>query len=276
MQNQEIEIEAEETEYEVHSKGARVSGFAAQEPTEEEIQATEVKEPAQEAPKVKSGLIAVDQKSQMIVARDNSELVRMIQLFMKGTAFPKTIDTEAKVVAAWQIAASLGLPPMVTMQNLAFIHGAVSMWGQLPKALAERTGQLSDFKLILFDSSQKVICLEEKNLGSEVWGAVVQIQRSKRSRNEYSFTEPEAQKAGLLTKSGPWTQYRKIMYARRAMGHAVKFEFADALMGVPVAEYDFHQAPDLMDVTPSQDRDAIAERLAKRAENQKEGSYAKS
>jgi len=221
-----------------------------------------------------SGLISVDQEKQIIVARDNAELWRMVQLFMKGTAFPKTINTPEKAIAAWQVAASLGLPPMVTMQNLAFIHGSVSMWGQLPKALAERTGQLQEFKLILFDSEQKVISLENKNLQADVWGAVVQMRRSKRSMNEYSFTEPEAKKAGLLTKDGPWQQYRKIMYARRAMGHATKFEFPDALMGVPVAEYDFHEAPDLKDVTPSQNRDAIAEKLAKRAaeQNPKEGT----
>lgn len=210
--------------------------------------------------------IAVDQKSQVIIARDNSELYRMIKSFMNGTAFPKTIDTVEKAIAAWQVAASLGLPPMVTMQNLAFIHGSVSMWGQIPKALAERTGQLEDFKLILFDAEQKVISLENKNLGTDVWGAAVQIRRTKRSMNEYSFTEPEAKTAGLLNKAGPWTQYRKIMYARRSVGHAMKFEFPDALMGVPVAEYDYHEAPDLKDVSSSrEDSESIASKLAERA-----------
>lgn len=233
----------------------------------------EEQKPEEPQPEKKSaGAIAVDQKSQLIVARDNSELVRMITLFSKGTAFPKTLDTPEKIIAAWQVAASLNLPPMVAIQNLAVIHGSVSMWGQLPKALAERTGQLEDYKLILFDKEQKQICLGEKNLGADVWGAVVQIRRSKRSVNEYSFTEPEAKKAGLLNKAGPWTDYRKIMYARRASGHAMKFEFPDALMGVPVAEYDFHQAPDLKDVTPSQTRDAISEELKKRSQQNKEAN----
>lgn len=209
-----------------------------------------------------ASLIAVDQEKQIIVARDNSELWRVVQLFMKGTAFPKTIDTPEKAIAAWQVAASLGLPPMVTIQNLAFIHGSVSMWGQLPKALAERTGQLEDFKLILFDAEQKEISLANKNLGDPVWGAVAQVRRSKRSMNEYSFTTPDAEKAKLLNKQGPWKDYTKIMFARRAIGHAMKFEFPDALMGVPVAEYDFNQAPDLKDVTePTVRASGLSERI---------------
>lgn len=190
--------------------------------------------------------ILVDE-NQAIVARDNAELFRLIQTFMAGTAFPKTIDTPQKAIAAWQIAASLNLPPMVVIQNLAFIHGSISMWGQLPKALAERTGQLTKFKLILFDEKQDVICLANKNLQNDVWGAATQIQRKKGPVNEYFFNEIEAKKAGLFGKSGPWTQYKKIMYSRRAVAQGIKFEFPDALMGVPVAEYDFNHAPDISD-----------------------------
>lgn len=187
--------------------------------------------------------------NQGLVAKDNSELMRMILTLMKGQAFPKTLDTSDKVIAAWQMAASLSLPPAVCLQNMAVIHGSVCIWGQLPAALAERTGQIADRKLIYFDDNQTVISLENKNLTAPVWGAVVQMRRAQRSMNEYFFTEIEAKTAGLFGKPGPWKDYRKIMYARRTFAHAYKFEFADALMGVPVAEYDFHEAPDLKDVS---------------------------
>lgn len=196
--------------------------------------------------------ISVDAKTQQLIARDNSDLVRMIKIFMKGASLPKTLDTEAKVITAWQAAASLKVPPIVAIQNMAIIHGSLCMWGQLPKALAHATGELEDYKLILFDSAQKVINLENKNLEAPVWGAAVQMRRTRHSMNEYTFTEPEAEKAGLLKKSGPWSDYRKIMYARRTTGHAVKFDFPDAVMGIGIAEYDHHAAPDLMkDVTPN-------------------------
>jgi len=206
----------------------------------------EIKAPAPQA-------LSMDKKTQLIIAKDNSELVRMIKIFMAGVALPKTLDTEAKIITAWQAAASLKVPPIIAIQNMAIIHGSLSMWGQLPKALAEQTGQMEEFKLILFDEEQNEICLANKNLKSNVWGAVTQMRRSKKSKNEYFFTEIEAKKAGLLGKSGPWQDYRKIMYARRTIAHAVKFEFPDAVMGIGIAEYDHHEAPDLRDVAPSRE-----------------------
>jgi hypothetical protein len=226
----------------------------------EVLEAEPIAEPVKEEPAEKKkkqqptqvlAPIVVDAKSQMMVAHSNSDLVRMIKIFMAGASLPKTLDTEAKVITAWQAAASLKVPPIIAIQNMAIIHGSLSIWGQLPKALAEATGEMRDFKLILFDDKQDVICLEKKNLHAQVWGAAVQIKRARRALNEYYFTEPEAKAAGLFGKSGPWKDYKKIMYARRAMGHAIKFEFPDALMGLSIAEYDFHEAPDLKDVGPT-------------------------
>lgn len=192
----------------------------------------------------------VDANTGAIVVRDNAELMRMIRMMMKGMAFPKSLDTEDKIIAAWQVAASLKIPPAVAMQNMAVINGSVCIWGQLPKALAEATGELEDYKLILIDEQQQEISLANKNLNSEVWGAVVQVKRRGRTKNEYYFTLPEAKAAGLLNKSGPWKDYRKVMLSRRAIGQAIKFEFPDAVMGVGIAEYDQNEAPDLKDVTP--------------------------
>lgn len=194
--------------------------------------------------------ISVDAKTQALVARDNTELVRLIRTFMKGVAFPKTLDTEEKIIAAWQVAASLKIPPMIAMQNMAVINGSVAIWGQLPKALAEATGEMQDFRQFFIDKEMNEICLKNKNLNAEIWAAVVQIRRKDRSTNEYFFSVDDAKTAGLLNKSGPWKEHRKVMLARRTVGMAIKFEFPDALMGVAIAEYDLHEAPDLKDVTP--------------------------
>lgn len=204
----------------------------------------------QKAPEV--SVMKVNERG-AVVARDNAELMRVIKMMMNGCAFPKTLDTDAKVIAAWQVAAALKIPPAVAIQNMAIIQGSVCIWGQLPKALAEATGELEDFRLILINENQVAISLENKNLDSVPWGAVCQIKRKGRSTNEYVFTMNDAIKANLDKKSGPWRDYTKIMLQRRAVSHAIKFEFPDALMGVPVAEYDMNEAPDLKDVTPTGD-----------------------
>lgn len=198
----------------------------------------------------KPASILVDAKTQALVARDNTELVRMIQIMMKGQAFPKSLDTPEKIIAAWQVAASLKVPPAVAIQNMAVIHGSVCIWGQLPKALAEATGELEDFRLVLIDVDQKQISLENKNLNSDVWAAVCQIKRKGRTTNEYVFSMKDAAQAGLDKKAGPWKDYTKVMLSRRAIAHAIKFEFPDAVMGIGIAEYDLNEAPDMRDVTP--------------------------
>jgi hypothetical protein len=218
-----------------------------------------------EAPIRVPEVIVVDQKSQALVARDQSELVRMIRMFMKGQAFPKSLDSEAKIIAAWQLGASLNVPPIRAIQNIAFVNGVMSIWGELPKALAEATGELKQFEVLMIDEKQDVICLKNKNLNATPWAAVVHIQREGRNLNEYVFTLDDADKAGLLNKKGPWQEYRSIMLARRAIAKGIKFEFPDALMGVKIAEYDLDVAPDLKDVTPSAgERLSRAEELNKR------------
>ena len=215
-----------------------------------------MKQPSKDAPPAEPSNVRplmIAEKTQQIVARDNAELYRLISVFMQGNAFPKTLDTPAKAVAAWQVAASLGLPPMVCMANLAVINGSIAMWGQLPKALAERTGEMEDFQLFLIDKAQKRICQEAGNLGEEPWGAICRVKRKGRTLNEYAFTEIDAKRAGLLNKSGPWKEYRPVMYLRRANAFAMKMEFPDALMGVAVAEYDLDAAPDLKDVSTGSD-----------------------
>jgi hypothetical protein len=229
--------------------------------------------PEPEKAKAVAAPIAVDQKG-LMVARDNGELYRMVKVMMAGGAVPKWMDTPEKVIACWQMAASLKVPAPVAIQHMCVIQGRVCIWGELPKALAESTGELEHFEIIWIDKEQKPITLENKNLHSPVWGAVCKIKRKGRTLNEYFFTEPEAEKAKLLTKDGPWITYRKIMYGRRAATTAIKFEFGDALMGIGIAEYDFNEAPDVKDVTPSQSRDELADKLAARAagNNQKEAS----
>lgn len=237
----------------------------ADENLEPNIEKEEIKE-------VKASLITVDNKSQQMIAKDNSELYRIIQVMMKGNAFPKTLDTPEKSIAAWQMAASMNIPPAIAIQNMAVIHGSVMIYGQLPKALAERTGELEDFKLIKFNKEQELICLANKNLDHEVWGVVVQIKRKGRSLNEYSFTLLDAEKAGLRGKSGPWRDYTSIMMSRRAAAQAIKFEFPDALMGIQIAEYDANEAPDIKDVSSISEKkiSSLSEKLKSDQSDQKE------
>lgn len=216
--------------------------------------------------------ISVDMKSQLMVAKDNTEMIRIIKVFMHGKAIPKSLDTEAKVIAAWQMAASLKVPPAIAIQNMAFVNGTISLWGELPRALALATGEVEDFVLRRIDKDHNVICLANKNLNAEPWGSVLNIQRKGHSENEFYFTMNDAKRAGLDTKNGPWQNYRPVMVDRRLIAYGVKMIFADALMGLTIAEYDHHQAPDLMDVTPSETKETLNNRIKATLSDSPEGN----
>lgn len=208
----------------------------------------------EETKKTETKAIALDTNHQMMVAKDSSELFRQIKVLMEGQAFPKTMDTPAKCIAAWNLAASFkSVSPQRAMSRMMYINGQLSIWGELPKALVEATGELEDFELFVVDAGYKKICCDNANLKADPYAAICRIKRKGRTKNEYYFTTDEAEKAGLLKKTGPWQQYAKIMLCWRAQGQAFKFEFGDALMGAEIAEYTFNTFPanpDLKDVTP--------------------------
>jgi hypothetical protein len=51
-----------------------------------------------------------------------------------------------------------------------------------------------------------------------------------------TFSQADAQKAGLWTKAGPWTQYPKRMLFQRARAFALRDTFADVLKGLRIVE----------------------------------------
>lgn len=195
--------------------------------------------------------ISLSERTGEIVAKDSSELMRQIGILMKGNAFPVSMDTPAKCIAAWNLACSFkGVSPQRAISNMMYIGNVLSIWGELPKALAEATGEIEDYELYLVDEDYNVIIPENKNLKSDPFAAICKIKRRGRTKNTYFFTTSEAEKAGLLRKRGPWQDYAKIMLKRRAQGEGLKFEFSDALMGANIAEYQFNHFPEIKDVSP--------------------------
>jgi hypothetical protein len=217
-------------------------------------------ESAREVKAPSAAPMLVRQDNSQIIIRDQAELYRVIMLMTKGCAIHKSLDTIEKRIACWQMATALKVRPEVAISNMYIVNGVISLWGQLPKALAHETGELQHFKLIRYNEKQDEIALQYKNLETEVWGAAVQIRRGGGALNEYIFTMEDAKRAGLASKSGPWKDYRPIMLCRRTVGQAIKFDFPDAVMGLGISEYDHNEAPDLMappkDVTPGLDRSA--------------------
>ena len=225
---------------------------------------------AEEPKKPKSnGSIALNERKSL-APKDSSELARVIEFVNAGKGFPARFDTEAKRIAAYNLANSLmGERWQLAINNIADIKGQLTIFGELPGALAEQTKEVQEKKVYCIDSGYNEICVKNKNLKEEVWGAVCVIQRKGREKKEFFYTLDEAKKAGQyparrkdgsISSDSPWMRFTKVMLMRKAMAMAIKFEFPDAMVGVPVAEYDFDVAPDVVPVRDVADS-TVAEEL---------------
>lgn len=120
---------------------------------------------------------------------------------------------------AMQWGAELGLKPLQALQNLAIINGRPALWGDAVIALV-RSSPLCEF-IIESDDGGTATC---------------RVKRRGEPEQSRTFSMDDAKTAGLLGKSGPWTQYPKRMRQMRARAFALRDVFPDVLRGLPVAE----------------------------------------
>lgn len=132
----------------------------------------------------------------------------------------------------------VGLTPLAALQSIAVINGMPSLWGDGLLAVVRASGLMADIKEeVFFDgaaAAEAATCT--------VWrvSQTTPIQRT--------FTRAQAQKAGLWSKQGPWTQYPQRMLAMRARAWALRDGFADVLRGMRSAE-EVEDTP--RDITPT-------------------------
>ncbi|HAL21217.1 MAG TPA: hypothetical protein DCP40_00555 [Stenotrophomonas sp.] len=125
----------------------------------------------------------------------------------------------ANCLIAIQWGAELGLKPLQALQNLAIINGRPALWGDAVIALV-RSSPLCEY-------------ITEGDDGAT---AVCRVKRRGESEEVRTFSMDDAKVAGLLGKSGPWTQYPKRMRQMRARAFALRDVFPDVLRGMPIAE----------------------------------------
>lgn len=217
-------------------------------------QATEVKKVETTRPE------PIDVQHGALVPKNSSELHRTLASIAAGQGFPERFDTPEKRIAAYNLAHSLmGSKWQLALNHMANIKGQLTIYGELPGALAEATGEVVEKKVFALDKDAKVICMENGNLSAPAWAGVCRIKRKGRELKEFSYTMDEAiaagqypakRRDGSIIQESPWMRHTKVMLMRKAQALAIKFEFPDAILGSTIAEYVFDEAPDLKDVTP--------------------------
>ncbi|MEK9901858.1 MAG: hypothetical protein VW516_14030, partial [Rhodospirillaceae bacterium] len=215
----------------------------------------------------------------------------LAETIAKSRLAPKGYDTVDQIFVAMQHGAELGLNAMQSLQGIAMVNGRPAVWGTTLWALVQRSRIVSrwmkgtlampavdkilsstwkgktDANAALVDAlvvrlADRVDELKARKvtpIGEHLVGyAVFQIE------DDYHvqlFDSAHAQKAGLLGKSGPWSQYPERMHMHRAVTFLARDAAGSALTGIagqPTAE-------EVMDMNGSIETTATEARQPERA-----------
>lgn len=166
---------------------------------------------------------------------------------------------ENKIMVGILHGMEVGFTPMAALQSIAVINGMPSIWGDGALALVRASGLLEDIQERL------------EGEGKDQVAICTVIRRGQPAPVVRTFSIPNAAKAGLLSKTGPWQQYPHRMLQMRARSWALRDAFADVLRGLSIAEEvrdmgDLQESPDgvyrsAADVPPPPTRAAIADQV---------------
>lgn len=161
------------------------------------------------------------------------EAMQFSKMIAESDICPKDFKGNAgNVLVAVQMGAELGIPPLQALQNIAVINGRPSIWGDALPALARNHPKFEYIDETFDDRTMTATC---------------KIKRRGEPEQVYTFSQADAQQAGLWGKQGTWQTYPKRMLKMRARAWGIRDVFADALKGLQVAEevMDYREPRDM-------------------------------
>lgn len=157
-----------------------------------------------------------------LTPKNLDEAMKFSEMIADSDICPKDFKGKAgNVLVAIKMGLEVGLPPMQAIQNIAVINGRPTLWGDVIPALAR--------------AHPKFEYMNEE-FSKEGFMAICKIKRKGEPEQIRTFSQEDAQKAGLWGKQGPWSKYPKRMCQMRARAFAIRDVFPDALKGIQVAE----------------------------------------
>jgi hypothetical protein len=166
-----------------------------------------------------------------VAFRNLGEVERFAELIYNSTLVPSQYrGKKGDVIGVILFGQELGLHAMASLQNIAWINGKPSVYGDLAHAMVVSSGLLEDFSETDPEQAQR----EGK--------AVCTLKRRGRPPITRTYTKEMAVTAKLWNKEGPWSQHPGRMLQVRARGWAERDEFSDVLKGL----YTVEEAQDIV------------------------------
>ncbi|HCA25308.1 MAG TPA: hypothetical protein DEP32_14180 [Pseudomonas sp.] len=164
------------------------------------------------------------------------EAMHLAEMLAGSQMVPKHYQNKPQdTLVAMMMGSELGLNPIQSLQNIAVINGKPAIYGDALLALVQNNPKFGGHEETFDDSTMTATCT--------VW------RKGDTAKHTVKFSKADAEKAGLWSKSGPWTQYPKRMLMWRARGYALRDKFADALGGLVTVE-EARDMPEERDITP--------------------------
>ncbi len=163
---------------------------------------------------------------------------RLSQMLGRSELVPKNFRNKPEdILVAVQMGMELGLAPLQALASIAVINGRASIWGDGVLALIVSSPLYQDHDEFYEVDGARRDGLTVEDLKKESTTAVCTfVRRGKTTPVTRRFSVGQAKKAGLMTKSGPWSEYPDRMLSLRARGFAARDAFPDLLRGIKTAE----------------------------------------
>ena len=223
---------------------------------------------------------------------------------------PDSFKTTSEIVLGMHTAMALGFRHFGhvywAMCRMMIVKNQISLWGDLPMALAQHTKEVEHFEEFFVDGDGEKICYTNKNLKNLPYAAICIMKRKGGVKTEFVVTMDDLKIAGGEYKNGrwefkykykdkhgnwkeglkdPWFKYPKRMWLRKAKNLAVSSQFPDVLFGlagVSFSDSDFKKHNTIKDIEPDmiepQDTDSVEAEVSKTEQqanedfnNEKEG-----
>ena len=147
-------------------------------------------EPKKEAALVKRPEPIVVGERGVYEPKNATELTAMLNIIAEGGGFPERFKTKEQRIAAYNTARTLmGDQWQLALNHIAIIKGQMTIYGEFPRTLAERTGEVEEFRLYVVNKDYVEICLANKNLTDEVFAGVADVKRKGRKPNQFFFPQ---------------------------------------------------------------------------------------
>lgn len=193
-----------------------------------------------------------------LIPDDIGGLQRLAMLYVASGTYGKLLEgcmnTEAAVARIALVIATgrqVGLNPHAATSNMAIVNGRMTLWGDALVAIVRSSGTCRGIQCTWDEKAKAATCI-----GTRLY------PDGSTETCTHTFGYSEAERAGYLKKSGPWSTNPPRMCQNRARAFVLRDLWADKLCGIG----DYEEQVDIAEAQREERQNVTADGLRGLAE----------